>query len=289
MSLASFSANAQTASDTLEVEALLQRESKLLDLSSRLALMSELLLGRPYLKNGPLGEGANAEYDQDPLYRTDGFDCTTFVETMIALARSYTPDDFLDQLTQIRYQNGNIDFVSRNHFVEIDWIPNNEKAGFFKDITQDSFPILKTALASQTISKKQWYQAMTLNQLVIPSATTGELSERLTKLQSEGKNFADVDSDLRYLKKENMGLIEAFAAPAVLNIVRELKDAKGSPVKMVTHQVLLIEVEGKLRVRQASSKADTMRVIDQSLAEFQQSLMASSNTLGVNVLKILPR
>ena len=72
-------------------------------------------LGARYL-NDPLGEGIAP--DPDPLIRTDAFDCTTFVETSLAAGD-------VGALTKIRYKNGDVDFVNRNHFIESDWIPNN--------------------------------------------------------------------------------------------------------------------------------------------------------------------
>ena len=51
----------------------------------RLAIVSSAFLGRPYFW-GPLGEGAEGDFDQYPLYRADLFDCLTFVETVLAVA-----------------------------------------------------------------------------------------------------------------------------------------------------------------------------------------------------------
>src|SRR5579863_9448532 len=52
---------------------------KRLDADSRYFLNTRYLIGA-------LGEGPEAQYDQSPLYRTDAFDCVTFVSTVIALA-----------------------------------------------------------------------------------------------------------------------------------------------------------------------------------------------------------
>lgn len=70
-------------------------------------------------------------------------DCTTFVETVLALARTAvkkqsTWDEFCRQLTALRYRNGKIDgYLSRLHYFS-DWIANNEQKGFVTDITQIS-------------------------------------------------------------------------------------------------------------------------------------------------------
>ena len=69
-------------------------------------------LGTKYVLN-PLGEGKAP--DTDPLFRTDAFDCSTFVETVLA-------DGDLNKLNKIRYKDEKIDFLNRNHFVETDWL-----------------------------------------------------------------------------------------------------------------------------------------------------------------------
>ena len=72
-------------------------------------------LGAEY-KTSPLGEEKSP--DADPLIRFDAFDCTTFVETSLA-------DGDIEKLNNIRYKDGEIDFLSRNHFIESDWLINN--------------------------------------------------------------------------------------------------------------------------------------------------------------------
>ena len=68
------------------------------------------------------------------------FDCVTFVEIVIALARTARTDKpdfetFLDNLRNIRYRNGIIDgYSSRLHYTS-DWIFENEQRGFLKNIS----------------------------------------------------------------------------------------------------------------------------------------------------------
>lgn len=68
------------------------------------------------------------------------FDCVIFVETMLALARNFTVQDysapsFLDSMQAQRYRNGEIDgYCSRLHYFT-DWIRENERQGRVVDIT----------------------------------------------------------------------------------------------------------------------------------------------------------
>lgn len=70
------------------------------------------------------------------------FDCTTFVETVLALSRVVrmydhpTFDDFCRLLQNIRYRRGFVgDYTDRNHYFS-DWIYENETRGYVKDITK---------------------------------------------------------------------------------------------------------------------------------------------------------
>src|SRR5438105_5821329 len=55
------------------------------DLLQRITAVSGYFLGEPYLL-GALGEGEKSNFDQSPLYRTDAFDCVTYVNTVLAIA-----------------------------------------------------------------------------------------------------------------------------------------------------------------------------------------------------------
>lgn len=66
------------------------------------------------------------------------FDCTTFVESVIALARTVRSDNpdfdtFLNELQRIRYRGGNLQgYASRLHYTS-DWLYDNEKKGLLKN------------------------------------------------------------------------------------------------------------------------------------------------------------
>lgn len=69
------------------------------------------------------------------------FDCMTFVENVLALAKTYAAGTFswsafLDNLKFIRYRNGLIEnFTSRLHYTS-DWIYENERNGLIIDMTK---------------------------------------------------------------------------------------------------------------------------------------------------------
>ncbi len=277
------------ADDQTEIESILAKlNSASSDFSTRLESVSRYFVGRPYLSGGPLGEGASGQYDEDPLYRTDGFDCTTFIETTISLARAKSFPEFYQDLLDIRYFHGQISFTTRNHFVELDWNPNNIAAGIFEDESSSLGSSSDHAVVTQPFSKREWYQHMTLQDLKLPGATSEILNQKLDQLHHEGDAFADVTSKLPYVHKESLlKLKSTLPVPAVLNIVRTLAGtAPNTAVTRVTHQVLLVKQNGELRIRQASSKSSNMRVTDSSFDDYVKTLIDSANTVGVNILKI---
>lgn len=128
-------------------------------LEARVDYYSGQLLGRPYGAS-PLGEGAG--FDADPLVRMDQFDCTTFVETSIALALSGGGETLIPTMNQLRYEHGKVSYQTRNHFTNIDWVKNN--AWVLADLTRDLFANEFETLET-VISKSAWF-AKTVNMSV---------------------------------------------------------------------------------------------------------------------------
>lgn len=96
--------------------------------------------------------------DNAPLI-PEKFNCTTYVETVVALAKSKAPADFYGNLIAIRYNGGKTNFFGRNHFPEADWIPNNANAGILRDITRITGLSVQAAASTQTkmIDRGKWF------------------------------------------------------------------------------------------------------------------------------------
>jgi cell wall-associated NlpC family hydrolase len=75
------------------------------------------------------------------IVNLSGFDCTTFVETVLTLARcalhgKITPAEFRRTLKLIRYRQGTINgYSSRLHYFT-DWLRDNEKKKILKDVSR---------------------------------------------------------------------------------------------------------------------------------------------------------
>lgn len=115
-----------------EVNDLLQR-LKDRSLSERIDILSRLSLGTPY-HSSPLGEGPRAECEAQPRLNLRQVDCMTFVEQTLALGLSRRWSEVLPTLDRIRYRDGAVGIDTRNHFVILDWLPNNRD--LVEDLTQ---------------------------------------------------------------------------------------------------------------------------------------------------------
>lgn len=99
------------------------------------AMVAQLFITRDY-KAGTL-EQPGPEHCR---FTSEGFDCVTLAETVLALARSIKQghcnyDQFLRELQQLRYRDGKVQgYLSRLHYTA-EWISDNQKKGLLRNIT----------------------------------------------------------------------------------------------------------------------------------------------------------
>ena len=202
-------------------------------------------VGAPYA-NDPLGEGRAP--DNDPLIRFDAFDCTTFVETVLA-------DGDVQKLNKIRYAGGVPDFVRRNHFIETDWLSNNS------DIVQNvSNQYAPTAVQTVTIDKKNWFK--------LTHKMDTDFAPRTVRLEYIPYRYA---ADIRVER------------PVVVLFLRDnpkIRDKIGTDLAM-RHMGFLLP-DGTLR--HASRRAGA--VVDVDFRKYVQRMMESPKNLGIMILEI---
>ncbi len=277
---ANFAQAAFTDAPTLE--ALLQIKSvKKLNVRERAIYYADIFLHNktPYVAD-PLGEGPNGEVSKAPLYRFDGFDCTTFVETVMALSFSTTPQQFQERINQIRYKDAAVDYENRNHFTSIDWIPNNSELGFVKDIT-GAIAGHHTRWSQTWIDKANWF------------AKKGDNYVEMSK------NFDRQLAQLPYISKEDLvskpDLINRIPSGSIFNLVRpnwDLTKVAGTRLD-VSHQGFLIRENGVLYMVHASNgmgrdgSDSYMGVKKEPLINYISRVMLSKETMaGFNILAL---
>jgi hypothetical protein len=113
-----------------EVVRVLVMTGRLARIAERIDLLSAHFLGRPYVANPLVGSPAEREH---LVTRLDGFDCVTFVESVLALARCRRAEDYERELSALRYEGGQVDWMARNHYTS-DWIARNVVAGYLEPL-----------------------------------------------------------------------------------------------------------------------------------------------------------
>lgn len=202
-------------------------------------------LGVPYAES-PLGEGALP--DDGPLIRFDAFDCTTFVETVLA-------DGDVDCMNQIRYRNGEIGFLTRNHFIECDWLPNN--MDFVQNVSAKYAP---TDVRRIVIDKAEWFRV----------------------LHGIDADVAPVVVDLEYVPYSHVHLVNVDKPLIVLFVTDkpDFRDKIGTDLAVV-HMGFWLP-NGMLR--HASSVAGA--VVDVDMAEYIAQRMKDKTNIGIALVEI---
>jgi len=109
------------------------RRHALPDLAERVVALARQNIGQPY-EIYLLGEFPFELYDPDPLYCLAKSDCLTFCEHAYAMALARDWWSFLQILQRLRYRDGQVGMLTRNHYTIADWNRNN--AFLFEDMTR---------------------------------------------------------------------------------------------------------------------------------------------------------
>lgn len=258
-------------------------------LQQRIELASAALLDSPY-QMGALGEGLMGEYDQNPLYRFDHFDCETYVDTVMALALASNFPDFKEKLNQIRYKQAKVDFFQRNHFPSADWIPTNKRNGTIQELTYD-IAGQKTRIATAWIRRQNWYQHLNISRIQIPHLSSSEKRDYLDQLKKQEKKLAnnekvsiayisvfDILSDPQLRKK-----IPSGSLIFLVGHDNYLTYRIGTQMN-VLHMGFAIWENNQLYLRMASSRAG--RVLDVCLQDYLKTYLALDTLKGISVWAI---
>lgn len=269
-------------------------------MATRLDYISQLFLNKPYEGNA-LGEGAGAFYDQGPVYRTDAFDCETYVDTVVALALASDLNHFKQCIKHIRYENGDVSFIKRNHFASLDWNQNNQRSGVFQDITtslmnQKGEP---AALFAKTlINKPEWYKQLDKDRIRLPQASPEEQIKQLHALRRESKHLKAQRVSTPYIPltalfdkqgTPNQALFDQIPDGAIVEIIRpnwNLVTRIGTRLN-VSHMGFVFRKNGELRFRHASLLKK--KVSDMSLVNYLEKARTSPTIRGINIQILLPQ
>ncbi len=288
----------QTDQNITEFYQLLSKQSQ--DMPTRIEFVSAQLLGKPYLL-GALGEGERGTFDQAPLYRTDAFDCETYVDTVLAIALAQDPLTFKQCIQQIRYREGKVSFINRNHFTCLDWNQNNQQQGFLKDITtafHDGKNQPVSLFAQAVINKPAWYQRFSIDHIRINPPSVLEQEKRLEALKQKSKTLPVVTSTIPYIPlaalfdaagNANHTLFNQIPNAAIVEIIRpnwNLEKEIGTHLN-VSHLGFAVWKNGALFFRETSSKEGV--VVDYPFIDYLRETRNSPTIKGINIQIVVPQ
>lgn len=279
-------------------------------LEGRLEAFSRFFLGRPYAFHSALGEGPDGRFDQNPLERFDTFHCVTYLETVVALAVAKNEADFATILRKIRYRRGEIAFEKRNHFPELDWIPNNIRNGVFRDVTREVAGSETTWLATAKVDRGAWYRFMGPDRLVLPGADEATRAARLEELHHLGDGIRPVKASIRYIPlhvlfpqppptaeqpldatvPENTALFSRIENGTVVSIVRpnwNVLKVIGTRMN-VSHQGFLFRIDGVLYLRHAKREVGK-KITQEPFVDYLRRAIAFKTIGGIHLLKVVGR
>lgn len=253
--------NEQT--DTTEItEILIDAARQNLPTGERIEYIARKFIDRPYA-------AALLEGEPEMLrVNIDEFDCTTFVETVLALTKTIAEhrsswQDFLYNLEQIRYRNGDLNgYGSRLHYM-CDWIVDNSHRGTLKDVTdrigQASYAIKSIDFMSANRAK---YPALK-NETNFDAIKNAEIGYRNHKIP--------------YIKGININKAN-FKTGDIVGITTSIKNLD------VTHMGIIVMKSGIPHLLHASSAAGKVILDTLPLADY---LHRNKTATGVRVIRLI--
>lgn len=257
-------------SDTTVINGLLDSRGasqNFADPEARVAFFARSFEGTPY------GAGT-LEGDEEILtVRLDSLDCTTFVETAMALAltsmeQRHSWRDFVYNLKRIRYRGGEVNgYPSRLHYIS-DWIVDNRYRGNFADVT-DQFA--RASYMMRTID------FMTSNRKLYPALADSANYARIRDIENGYRQHR-----FQYLKSRDLnlkGVKEALHNGDVVAMVSNLKNLD------VTHMGVIVKESPTAEpyLLHASSTGGKVMVSAVPLADFMKR---NRQWLGLRVIRL---
>ncbi len=243
------------------------RGAQLATSADRVVYVARQLVGSPY-------QAGTLEGDTELLVvNTSQFDCTTFVETVLALAVTAANDtaqwgDFAHNLLGIRYRGGVIDgYSSRLHYMS-DWVKNNTQQGLFTEVT---------SLCPKAAQMRIDLNYMTAHRRSYPALSVSDAEyEKMQNIEAEYYGYS-----YHYIPKNQLAIQPVKKFFKAGDIVLITTDTKGLDV---SHMGIVVVKNGEPYLLHASSKSRSVIVDNQSLNLYINNLKGAT---GVRVLRLV--
>lgn len=238
------------------------------ELGTQVLRMSESFLGTPYIA-GTL-EGNPVE---KLVCKFDGLDCTTLVESVITLAiakkENLSFEGYRNELTKLRYRDGEINgYASRLHYV-LDWLYENEKRGRLEDVT---------AKIGGVPFRKE-INFMTNHANLYASLAESEVWERV----KEQENRIN-ERDYNYIPKSGIHKAEPLLRDG--DIVAFTSSVAGLDCN---HMGIITKVGNRAYLIHASSTGKKVLISDVPLAEYVASVPKHTGMIVARLIDLKPQ
>ncbi len=117
--------------NSAELEKIIISVKQINDPGERIVAISSYFIGTPYVANTLKGGPQETE---QLVINLSGFDCFTLLDVVEALRRSSAIEDFQENLKNVRYRDGMVEYAKRRHFFS-DWVADG--AVEINDVTVD--------------------------------------------------------------------------------------------------------------------------------------------------------
>lgn len=258
------------ANDTTEIVELLKKgyESGLETPNELVSFYGHQLLGRPYVAHTLEGESEMLTINIDEL------DCTTFVETLYALARTtlngrYSWRDYANNLENVRYRGGKMDgYASRLHYIS-DWSIDNGSRGNLHEVTAD-------------IQGVQ-YKIKNINYMSTHRDAYAALKDSVTFERVRNNEVGFRNHRFPYIRKEILGskkVKEAVKSGDFVGLVTKMEGLD------ISHMGIIEKDEkGEIYLLDASMRGEQVQL---EKVNMQQMLRNSKNNIGIRVWRMKP-
>lgn len=263
-----------TQSDSALVVKLLDEAKNQRGAENPIFYFGKKFLGLPYV-----GQTLELGDKEHLIVNLHGLDCTTFVETVVALSmcdqqNKRTFDNFCRNLSKIRFREGNMsDYTSRLHYFTW-WAEDNERLGIVKDICPKAepwgaFTAVQTININYMSAHPALYKQLKNHPQFVPIIKQYEQA-------TNGKRF-------RYIPKKNLAWKQETALGAIKDgdIVAMLTDSDGLDTR---HIGIAFWRNGRLHLLHASSLYKKVLMSEETFYEYE---MKQAKHTGIRVFRFI--
>ncbi|MBR6621665.1 MAG: DUF1460 domain-containing protein [Bacteroides sp.] len=254
--------------DSMKVERWLREASSLPKDSCRTLHFAKKMLGTPYVA-GTL----DVNNEETLVVHLDKVDCTTLVETVLALAIADQQgkqnfEAFKEALMLVRYRDGHLaGYSSRLHYFS-DWIKNNEAKGLVRECTSDTKISLSSKLSLNFMS--------THSDSYLPMKKDTSLISQVALFEKAWQGV-----EVRFIPKEKLNQSSNELKIKNGDILAITTNIKGLDV---VHVGFAYWKQGKLHLLHASSVAEKVIMDNQSLYDYSKNKKAHTGVRAISFI-----